>query len=182
MPLLQRNKECGWTRNAIPESGLAMYRDGNGVVKFESQDVESIVAHLIRFRDGGRVVTALITSRYPADLFVNGERPLGVCVLEDRSELSVSGELLYFTSFEALAVTRHKPSARSSSCARCTQVLCEGDEALRCSACGALHHEGKLAGTDRGERLCFSYDDSRCAGCGRHRSDLEWTPEEAIDA
>lgn len=115
-----------------------------------------------------------------APLWLNGDvLPAGIRLLTDRDELLFrpGGDIplvrVYFST-EALAQVQHFPEGmKSTVCPRCKQRLDEGDEAVRCPACGMWHHQ-------REDRQCWTYAE-HCAMCDCG-TDLDqgyrWTPEE----
>jgi hypothetical protein len=105
-------------------------------------------------------------------LFVDGEQPLRLSVLSERSEISLRGERLYFTAREPLRVELW--SGDPDECALCGEPL-DGARVIVCTGCGAATHEGALP--DGGERLCFSHH-GRCPRCHLTRGDFSWTPED----
>jgi Pyruvate/2-oxoacid:ferredoxin oxidoreductase delta subunit len=141
-------------------------------------DSQPVVAAVVPYLENGTPRAALITTS-GAELSLNGFPPLGVAVLQDRDEITLAGETFLFAAHSPTEpVSFHSDTL--TRCARCKRPLRAGDMAVRCAACSSWHHEGALAGTPGAERRCFSYDPV-CAGCGRQRESMLWTPEESDD-
>lgn len=123
---------------------------------------------------GSREV-ALVVAPGARGLRVGGLPSLAVALLEDRAEIAIGGDTLYFTRSAPAAVERFAAVGDEARCLRCTRVLRRGDRVLRCGGCGGLHHEGDRAeGT--GELRCATYDRC-CASCRRAWEAIHWTPE-----
>ena len=132
-------------------------------------------AYVVPFVESEVRHAALVVTRGVRDLYVGGRRPLDVSVLEERAEIVLGGKRLYFTGREPLAVSRHEGDA---SCGVCGDPA-RGSEAIECTNCAAVTHEGALA--EGGERLCFSHRGA-CPGCQLRREDFDWTPDGGPDA
>ena len=134
---------------------------------------------VVPFEESGVARAALLTQPLGCALVVNGYRPLGVAVLEERDEIIAHGEVLYFGERSRTSQMRFEESDESVGCARCKQPLCSDDLVIRCPACGAFHHAGAIASSEE-ERLCWTYD-ARCGACERPRDEMLWAPEERED-
>jgi hypothetical protein len=105
----------------------------------------------------------------------------GLCVLGDRDEIRMGGELRYFST-ETLASVEAFPGAeRAVFCGRCRQKIEAGTPAVCCPGCGIWYHQDESANLAESERLpCWTYSE-KCAFCG-HPTALDtvfaWTPEE----
>jgi hypothetical protein len=166
-----------WTARAIPEAGLALALDAAGGLRVDGEAPRdaTLVARLVPLRRRGASAAALVVAPCARGLLVEGFPPLGVALLEDRSELRVGAERLYLSRAVAPSVESFDGDVAGALCARCTRALRRGDECLRCGSCGAWHHEGERAeGAEA--LLCASYD-AACAGCRCGWEALRWSPE-----
>lgn len=148
--------------------------DGEGQVEIVDDDPGN-AASIVAFTENGRPRAALV-SRPDSGVTLNGFRPLGVAVLEDRDVIAVRGERLHFAAYGPAQRIEFPPAERRTDCVRCKRPLRAGDAVARCQACGALHHEGRLAGSQE-QRLCLSYD-AACGACFRRAADLMWSPDD----
>jgi hypothetical protein len=124
---------------------------------------------------------ALLTPAAGGACLLNGYPPLSAAVLEERDELIVGGQVLYFSA-HGIAVKEHfVETGEPVRCPRCTDALSAGDEVMRCPACRAVHHEGVLAQQPEEIRCCFTYFGEPCAACRRSAEELDWSPEEVWD-
>lgn len=96
----------------------------------------------------------------------------GLRLLAHRDALALEGqEPLFFSTEEAASV---EPLAGPDQvvCPRCRDAVAPGEPAVRCPACGVVHHE-------TGERNCWTYA-AACALCPQPTAldaGLQWTPE-----
>jgi hypothetical protein len=121
----------------------------------------------------GSKVWALIASAN-SDTRVNSRSlPAGLCVLADRDEIRVGGDVQYFST-ETLAAAVEFPGAdRPVFCGRCRQQIDAGTPAVCCPGCGIWYNQS-------GELPCFTYSE-KCTFCGHPTaldSGFAWTPEE----
>lgn len=102
------------------------------------------------------------------DVTVNGLPPLAFRVLEDRDEIRVNGEVLYFSVEAPAEVVRFVPEGKEVFCGRCKGKMQEGEASVQCQ-CGAWHHQT--------ERLsCWTYD-GKCSSCDQPTAGISWRPE-----
>lgn len=163
----------GWSRTPIPDAGLAVGRGSAGEVELmpaTGGERTCADAWVLPFIESGVPHAALVVAPGVRDLFVGGRRPLGVLVLQERAEVAIGRERLYYTAREPLVIARHEGDA---NCGVCGEPA-KGCDAITCTSCAAVTHEGALV--DGGERLCFTHRGS-CPGCQLRREDFEWTPE-----
>ncbi len=174
MPLIHFDTTgCHWDRTPIPAGGLAVGRGAAGEVELEpatGTERTRVDAWVLPFVENGVPHAALVVARGVHDLFVGGRRPLSVLVLQERAEVAIGRERLYYTTREPLVIARHQGD---TNCGVCGEPA-KGCDAITCTSCAAVTHEGELA--DGGERLCFTHRGS-CPGCQLRREDFEWTPE-----
>ena len=109
---------------------------------------------------------------------LNGFPPLAASVLEERDEVIVGGEVLYFGAHGLAETERFVAEDAPVRCSRCKAEIKGGDEVARCPACRAVHHEGALAERPEEVRSCFSYFGEPCAACGRTIEEFRWSPKE----
>ena len=120
----------------------------------------------------------LLTRAGGVTCLLNGFPPLAATVLEERDELIVDGQVLYFGAHGLAVTERFVAEGAPALCPRCKAEIAAGDEAARCPACRAVHHEGARAEKPEESRRCFSYFGEPCGACGRSVEDLLWSPEE----
>lgn len=161
-----------WMRVAIPEHGAAIVPVGAGATELGAGPDPRAPALVLPFALHGGAAAALLVRAGSPDVRVDGQRPLSVCVLHERSELLVAGARLYFTARRPLEVARYTGDA---ACGVCGDPA-DGALAIACSACGAVAHEGALA--EGGERACFSHRGA-CPGCQLPLEAFAWLPAEA---
>jgi hypothetical protein len=169
--VIQHQGELGWQRQEIPTEGLSL-RFGEDGLELEAGRARDATAWVML---GSAESEAVLVARDSRGLFVNGLMPLRIAVLEERSEILVRGERLYFSGRDPLVVTRREADG---PCRVCNDPTA-GAECVACPQCGAVAHEGALAAG--GERHCFSHV-GRCSGCGLTPGDFDWTPEDDGDA
>lgn len=159
-----------WRRADIPSEGLALLRGASGAVELATGRDANAAAYVVPFLENERFQAALVLARAERDLCVGGRRPLPVTVLDERAEIVLGGARLYFTAREPLSIALYAGEASCSVCgdpARdCIAIVCTG--------CGAVAHEGRLAGGE--PRLCFTHRGS-CPGCELRREDFAWWPD-----
>lgn len=173
MQLIRRvDGEAGWSRAEIPEEGVALRCSTSGTVELLPVGDARADAWVIPVVESGTRHAALVVAAAAADLFVGGRRPLPVSLLDERSEIVLGGERVYFSARRPLSVTRY---AGDASCGVCGDRV-DGCEAVVCTHCSAVTHEGALV--DAGERHCLS-ERGACPGCQLHREDFDWSPEDA---
>lgn len=174
MFLIERRRGgMGWRRVPIPEQGLALSRSEHGI-EIRAGHCPDADAHVLPFFENAVQHTALL-SPGARDLFIDGRAPLGITVLDERTEIVLGGERVYHSGRQPLQVTRSESDA---SCRVCSDPT-EGAESITCTQCGSVTHEGALA--DASERRCFSHH-GRCPGCQLTLADFAWTPSEDADA
>lgn len=115
-----------------------------------------------------------ILSPAGAQVRVNGEALfLGTRSIKHRDEILVDGERFFFST-ESLATIEPLPTLEHAvHCARCKQSVATGDLAVRCSGCGAWHHQNEKFG-------CWAYD-GKCALCDfvtEMSGGYRWTPDQ----
>ncbi|MBW2715301.1 MAG: hypothetical protein JRD03_04460 [Deltaproteobacteria bacterium] len=113
----------------------------------------------------GNTVAVLLLAKSSTPVLVDGYPPLPVSVLSDKSELVVGRNVLRVSAHQPPTVTEFRESDPEESCATCTRPFAIGDEILRCSACQAPRHEGRLAASDEAPLFCGSYA-VQCSRCG----------------
>jgi len=133
-------------------------------------------ARLVHINSEGTQVWALIAP-LNSDVCVNGGHVrAGVCVLADRDEIRIEGEVKYFST-ETLAVVEPFPgTGRPVYCVRCRLVIEVGTPSVCCPRCSTLYHE-----SDSADLRCWTYSE-RCALCPQSTAldaGFIWTPEEA---
>ena len=140
-------------------------------------------ALLIPADAGGTKVWALITSAN-SDIRVNSRPvPAGLCVLADRDEIRMGGEVRYFSTESLAAVEKFPGSDRPVFCGRCRRPIAAGTPAVRCPGpgCQIWYHEDKSASLAESERLpCWTYTEN-CTFCGHPTAlgtGFACTPEE----
>ncbi|MGA7342134.1 MAG: hypothetical protein WBE72_03280 [Terracidiphilus sp.] len=131
------------------------------------------VIRFVRAEALGTGVWALI-ARPDSDVRVNSRAvPAGLCVLTDRDEIRVGGEVQYFSTETLAAVEAFPGSERAMFCGRCRQQIEAGSQAVHCPNCGVWYNQS-------GDLPCWTYSD-KCTFCG-HPTALDagfaWTPEE----
>jgi len=185
--LWNRKEPRRWER--VPVGGgvrIGLDDDGRVVI---GEDVARSVATIVPWVEHVRRRAVLVSGPGgEAGVTLNGYRPLGAVVLEDRDEIRIAREdagehaRLVFTELEPARVVRFVRASAGADdevrCARCTRPLRSGDAVVPCPACSRLHHEGPLA--SGGESLCFSYD-VECGGCRASRDAMMWSPAAAED-
>lgn len=175
------NGARSWERVPVPPEGVALVRVREETGAAERVHVAIVpgrapdaAAHLVPFEENQRPSAALVLAPSAESLFVDGVAPLRVCVLGERSEIALARTRFYFTARRPLAVTRHTGGA--ADCALCGESV-EGAQVIACTGCGAVTHEGALAGGE--ERRCFSHH-GRCPRCHVSRDDFAWIPEQGV--
>jgi hypothetical protein len=121
---------------------------------------------------------AVLLAGADARILVNGEPVLGVTVLEERDEVLLDGESLFFGAGNAAAPRAFAAEDGAQRCGRCHRVLHPGDEVVECGRCSGLHHEGRPAAEEEA-LLCWSHAPV-CGVCQHDRSG--WTPGGPGDA
>jgi hypothetical protein len=152
----------------IGASGLSLSERVDGelaVGEAASPSAAMLRPHRVR----GNTVAVLLLAKSSTPVLVDGYPPLPVSVLSDKSELLVGRNVLRISAHQPPSVTEFSESDREESCATCTRAFAIGDEILRCSACQAPRHEGRLAAPDEAPLFCGSYA-AQCSRCGM-RSD-----------
>lgn len=175
--ILRRDDEAAegpgsWQRSEIPDEGLALRRGASGGVDLLPGGEEPADAWVVPCDESGARHAALVVARGVRDLFVGGHRPLPLSLLEERSEIVLGGERIYFSARRPLALTRY---AGDASCGVCGDRV-DGCEAVVCTHCAAVTHDGALV--REGERRCLS-ERGACPGCQLRREDFDWSPEDA---
>ena len=131
------------------------------------------VARLIRAGAAGSNVWALIASR-DANVRVNSRVvPAGLCVLADRDEIRLGGEVQCFSTETLATVEAFSASDRPVFCGRCRQQIEPGAPAVCCPSCGVWYNPSA-------DIPCWTYSD-KCTFCGHPTaldSGFAWTPEE----
>ncbi len=98
---------------------------------------------------------------------VNGVPALPLRVLQDRDEIRVDGESMYF-SIDGPADVVPFSGASSVRCGRCQGEMQEGVPAVQCPRCRSWHHQTPVL-------PCWSYG-PQCSGCDRPTSGAAWQP------
>lgn len=95
----------------------------------------------------------------------------GIRVLRDRDEIA-AGTVRLFFSTERIA-TVEPFAGESVACGRCCSAIAEGDDSVRCPACGTVSHQFA-------ELPCFTYGPTcpKCPQPSHLGAGLLWTPEE----
>ena len=177
----RENDDGHWTRLRIPDEGLALCRSGEGSVTLGAQRGGGLAALMVPFSENGVARVALLRSPLSEDMWLNGSRPVGdLHVLQDRDEIALHGDALYFGMAEEAEITLFPAIDARTICPRCTRILQAGDRSVACPACRTWHHEGALVRSPGEERSCWSYDD-KCGACQRVRESLCWSPEDEDD-
>jgi hypothetical protein len=109
-----------------------------------------------------------------ASLRVNGQPlVLGVRALRDRDEISISGQLFFFSTEELAHIEAFPGLAQPACCPRCKQKVELGQPAVACPHCRAWHHQSE-------KFRCWTYEPT-CALCQLQTTALDagysWTPE-----
>ena len=99
---------------------------------------------------------------------VNGMPPLTLRMLDDRDEICLNSETVYFST-EASAKIVSFADDTELFCGRCKGKMAAGAPAVRCPRCGAWHHETEAL-------HCWTYD-SRCSCCELPTAGVPWEPE-----
>ena len=100
---------------------------------------------------------------------INGVAALSFRILEDRDEIRVGDEILYFSTEGPAEVVPFPDQEAQVLCGRCKGEMRGGEAPVRCPGCGAWHHEtAKLS--------CWTYDET-CSSCGRPTAGFSWQPE-----
>jgi hypothetical protein len=168
MQLVLRNDNGKEYAVPIRGEGLAICRAGGNALGVEPAGAARPFALVVPVEEHGAPRAALICSPLGTDLLVSGYRPLGgLCLLEDRAEISVRGARLFFVGADPQPVMRFPAKASAVNCARCHGRLAVGDDVQRCPFCRRWMHEGQPVGRDV-KLDCASYDE-RCPSCGRER-------------
>jgi len=131
------------------------------------------VARLVRADAAGSRAWALIASR-DSDVHVNSRVvPAGLCVLDDRDEIRIGGEVQYFSTETPVTVEEFTASDRPVFCGRCRQKIEPGSPAVCCPSCGVWYNQSA-------DLPCWTYSD-KCTFCGHPTaldSGFAWIPEE----
>jgi hypothetical protein len=105
---------------------------------------------------------------------VNGRTvPAGLCLLDDRDEIRVREEKLYFSTENLASVEQFPGSDRQVFCGRCRQLIETGTPAVCCPSCGVWYNESA-------DLPCWTYS-GKCTFCGQATAldaGFSWTPEE----
>jgi len=165
-----RNRD--WECCRVPAGGATLRLSDGGSIEITAGREPDAAAHVVPFAEGSRESAALVVAPDTRAIFVDGRSPLGVSVLEERSEVVIGDTRLYLTTREPLLVAPH--AGDTADCALCGDSVA-GDHVIACSNCGAVTHEGPRA--DGGERFCFTHRGC-CPGCRLRREDFAWTPPE----
>jgi hypothetical protein len=99
---------------------------------------------------------------------VNGVPALPLRVLQDRDEIRVDDQSLYF-SIDGPVVVIPFSGGSSLRCGRCQGPMQTGEAAVQCPRCQAWHHQTP-------DLSCWSYG-PRCTGCGCPTTGELWQPE-----
>jgi hypothetical protein len=170
--------ECGWEREEISDTGLSLGCTSAGGLEVAPGVSEDAPAVIVPFEENRVWRAALLTRAGRVTCLLNGFPPLAATVLEERDELIVDGQVLYFGA-HGLAVREHFVAEGTPAlCPRCKVEIAAGDEVARCPACRAVHHEGALAERPEESLRCFSYFGEPCGACRRTVEELRWSPEE----
>ncbi len=194
-------RDDGWTR-VVVGAGVRIGRDADG--RLAAGDVvREPLGAVVAFAEHGRPRAALVVEN-GAGLVVNGFPPLPVRVLADRDEIAVPsrpGAAVVLTTCTPAEPRPFVAAGHPERCGRCRQELRAGDACVRCPACGAAYHQGRLAAAPGGDggvaggepaacdaaggnaatgetRACWTYDE-RCGACRRERAQMAWTPAAA---
>ncbi len=155
----------------LPSVGLSLLRRSDGLDLVEGAEAGALARVMPLAR------RAVLLGGKGARILVNGEVVLGVRVLEERDELLVDGEPLFFGAMRATSPRPFRAGDGAQRCGRCKRLLHPEDAVIQCGNCFAFHHEGKPA-QEADELLCWSHADT----CGVCRSDhSSWTPGEEAD-
>jgi len=122
----------------------------------------------------GSAAWALIAPTHSGVRVNSRALPAGLCVLANRDEIRIGGEVLYFSTETLAEVVPFPGSVRAAYCARCRQQIEVGSPAVCCPNCGIWYNQSA-------ELPCWTYAD-KCAFCGHPTtfdSGFTWTPEEA---
>ena len=160
-----------WQRAAISERGVAIVPNGAGAAILRCGPDPQAPAWVVPFVLHGTSAAALLVRPEALDVHVGGQRPLSLSVLAERSEILVGAARLYFTARRPLEVA---PYRGDEACGVCGEPV-DGCQAIVCTGCAAVAHEGALA--KGGERACFSHRGA-CPGCQLPREAFAWLPEE----
>jgi hypothetical protein len=114
----------------------------------------------------------LLMAQPEAALRLNGiVLPGSIRLLQDKDEIAIGGERMYFSTEEFTVVAPHQ--GESLICPRDKTPVKAGDLAVRCPGCGAVHHQSA-------ELPCWLYADT-CSLCEQPTAldaGLRWTPED----
>jgi hypothetical protein len=101
-------------------------------------------------------------------VFVNGVPALPLRVLQDRDEIRVDDQSMYFSTDGPADVVPFfgAPTVR---CGRCQGPMQMGELAVQCPRCRTWHHQAP-------DLSCWSYG-PQCPGCGRPTTGAAWQPE-----
>lgn len=95
----------------------------------------------------------------------------GIRVLRDRDEIITDRERMFFSAERAARVESF--AGESVPCGRCGSAIVEGDNTVRCPACGTVSHQTE-------NLACYTYSPT-CPKCPQP-SDLSagflWSPED----
>jgi len=173
---LWRLSDGEWKQVPIGSEGLSLRLGEDERLELVDGVAEGALALVLPVEEGGAARASLVTLSRSAAILVNAYRPLGVQILDERDEIILGDELLYFGARSPARVTRFEQTDSGARCARCKRVLHAGDAVTRCPACGAFHHAGSPAG-EAEELSCWNHD-ARCGACARPRDGMLWSPEE----
>jgi hypothetical protein len=170
--------ESEWEREEIYDAGLSLGCTSEGRLEIAPGVSEDALAMIVPFEENRVWRAALLTRAGGGPCLLNGFPPLAASVLEERDELIVGGEVLYFGAHGLAETERFVAEDAPVRCPRCKAEIQSGDEVARCPACRAAHHEGALAERPEEVRACFSYFGEPCAACRRTMEEFRWSPEE----
>jgi hypothetical protein len=101
------------------------------------------------------------------DITVNGFPAMPLCILTDKDELRVDGEVVYFSVESAWTAVPFK-EPNQIFCARCKGAIKRDGMSVQCR-CGAWFHQSDAI-------QCWTYD-VRCSSCDQPTTGISWLPE-----
>lgn len=102
------------------------------------------------WRDGTAAPACLLLVQDGAQVYLNGQQPLSVSVLQDRDEIMFDRVYAYYSAEVVAEIVPFAGAHETIFCARCKSALFQEGLAVQCPACRLWYHETEA-------QPCWSY-------------------------